>query len=212
MINDDRSLPIVTLWGTYGSGTRRIAELLSEELGVPLHAGAFSSDDLERAADPAAKPEPDGNAWYLVQAIRETGRKYPTLNRLPTLERHAHEARSELIEAVQNDAKRGGVFMGRNGTMILADYPNALHVKLDGPCRERVQRGMEEDGISLAHARNRCRFEDDVRSQMSVSLFDWDPRDIDGYDLVLNTVQLSDAEVVEVITAASRMKLARPAG
>ena len=35
---------------------------------------------------------------------------------------------------------------GRNGAVILADWPGALHVLLDGPVQQRIERAAAESG------------------------------------------------------------------
>nr|NLD40124.1 cytidylate kinase-like family protein [Actinomycetales bacterium] len=201
--------PIVTLWATFGSGLDQFAPKLAEELGIPLHRGAFSSDDLHEAAEGGARgaSEPDGDSWYLVQAVYEQGRRFQWRNIFQGVKRGREEQRQDLITAVQADARRGGVFMGRNGTVILGNYPNALHVKLDGPVEARIQKAMKELGVSEEKAREEQQFEDNVRSQLSVALFDWDPLSNERYDLVLNTTELDQELMVEIVAAAARAKM-----
>jgi hypothetical protein len=42
--------------------------------------------------------------------------------------------------------------MGRNGALILANWPAALHVKLDGPVTQRVERAAKDSGIDVERA------------------------------------------------------------
>ncbi|MFZ0530510.1 MAG: cytidylate kinase family protein, partial [Propionicimonas sp.] len=103
----------------------------------------------------------------------------------------------------------GGVVLGRNATVVLAENPRALHVKLDGPVETRVARAAAEAGIDLDRAARRQVHEDAVRAEMSLKLYNWDPRQSDRYDLVINTAHLDDDAVVQIIVAASRAKAAR---
>lgn len=201
--------PIVTVWATFGSGLDAFGKKLAEKLDVPFHKGAFSSDDLHGAAEGGgdAAPEPDGDSWYLVQAVYEQGRRFQWRNIFQGVKRGREEQRQDLITAVQNDARRGGVFLGRNGTVILGNYPNALHVKLDGPVEARIQKAVKELGISEEKAREEQQFEDNVRSQLSVALFDWDPLVNDRYDLVLNATEMDLDLMVEIAAAASHAKM-----
>ena len=89
----------------------------------------------------------------------------------------------EVIES----ARQGGVIMGRNGALILADWPGALHVLLDGPLQQRIERAAEESGIDVDRAAKRQKQEDQVRADMSIELYGWDPRESTRYDLLVNT-------------------------
>ncbi|MDO5494501.1 MAG: cytidylate kinase family protein [bacterium] len=200
-------VPIVTVWATYGAGLDEFGPKLAEKLGVPLHEGAFSSDDLHDAAENGGGAnEPDGDSWYLVQAIYQQGRAFKWRNIFQGVKRGREEQRQDLINAVQADARRGGVFLGRNATVILGRYPGALHVKLDGPLEGRIKR-LTDLGIPESKVREDQQFEDNVRSQMSVALFDWDPLGTDRYDLVLNTVALGIDTAVQIAAEASRAKM-----
>ncbi len=201
-------LPIVTLWATFGSGLDEFGMKLADTLGVPFHKGAFSSDDLHEAAEEGgASREADGDGWYLVQAVYEQGRRFKWRNIFQGVKRGREEQRQELIDQVQNDARRGGVFLGRNATVILGRYPNALHVKLDGPLEARIAKAVKEMGISEEKAREEQQFEDNVRSQLSVALFDWDPLLNDRYDLVVNVTSLEMDLAVTMVAEAARAKL-----
>ena len=111
---------------------------------------------------------------------------------------------------VQQWARTGGVIVGRNGAYILADWPTALHVKLDGPLEQRIARAAEDAGISPDRAARRQKNEDKIRADMSIELYGWDPRDPTRYDLVVNTGRLHLDACVDVIVAACRAKLDHP--
>jgi cytidylate kinase len=110
---------------------------------------------------------------------------------------------------VQEDARQGGVIMGRNAALILANRPAALHVKLDGPLAQRVERAARDSGISLQRAARRQKREDQIRADMSLQLYGWDPRDPDRYDLVVNTGTMDLDTCVEIIVQAARIKAGR---
>ena len=97
--------------------------------------------------------------------------------------------------------------LGRNATVILADHPGALHVKLDGPLEQRVARAAAEAGIPLAEASRRQAREDRVRAEMSLRLYNWDPRSNDRFDLVVNTTALDFDTIIEVIASAVLAKV-----
>ena len=88
---------------------------------------------------------------------------------------------------VQEQARQGGVITGRNAALILAKWPAALHVKLDGPLAQRIERAARDSGISVDRAAKRQKREDQMRADMSLQLYGWDPRATDRYDLVVNT-------------------------
>ena len=121
-------------------------------------------------------------------------------------QRDDYELVLENTRIVQEEAKQGGVITGRNGAMILANWPGALHVKLDGPLTQRIERAARDSGIDIQRAAKRQKREDQVRAEMSIELYRWDPRGTDHYDLVVNTGTMDLDTCVDIIVAAARIK------
>lgn len=115
----------------------------------------------------------------------------------------------ENTRLVKEASARGVVILGRNGALILADIPTALHVQLDASVEVRIARAAREEGLDLAHARRRQRNEDCVRAEMSEKFYYWNPMSIDRYDLVVNTGVIDLDTAVDVIVAAYQAKAAR---
>lgn len=200
--------PVVTLWETHGSGMAEIAAALAENLDVPLHSGAFSSEDLVGAA---ARGEDTRSGWYLVQATGRPGKRFRWGHLIDGTRKANAEIAAETTAEIRQLAGDGGVFQGKNATFILQDLPNALHVKLDGPFEKRLS-ALVARGMSAQEAQDEIRFEDEIRSQMSEELFGWNPLQDDLFDLVVNTTELSFNTCVEVIAAAVRAKVRAETG
>jgi hypothetical protein len=98
---------------------------------------------------------------------------------------------------------------GPQRCLILKDWPEALHVRLDGPLKQRVARAAQESGIDLERAAQRQRREDQIRADMSIELYGWDPRELDYYDLAVNTGTMDLDTCVDLIVQAARIKTGR---
>jgi cytidylate kinase len=124
-------------------------------------------------------------------------------------QRDSYDLVMENTGMVQQWAREGGVIVGRNGAFILSDWPAALHVKLDGPLPQRIERAAREAGISLDRAARRQKNEDRIRADMSRELYGWDPRDPLRYDLLVNTGRLDLEVCVRIVVEACRIKVSR---
>ena len=111
---------------------------------------------------------------------------------------------------VQEQARQGGVIMGRNAALILANRPAALHVRLDGPLAQRLERAARESGISIERAAKRQKREYQIRADMSLQRYGWDPRDPERYDLVVNTGTMDLDACVQIIVQATWIKAGLP--
>lgn len=193
--------PLVTIFETYGSGATEVGPKVAERLGVPWVSQAYSSEDLEAAE--GRGPEDDS---FLSRVIASLGRSAAAADvgvfsgQLDLLD--AEDAARELHEQLA----QGGVVLGRNATVVFADEPRALHVKLDGPLEQRIRRGAAASGVDLPRARSRQSRDDAARAAMCQRLFNWDPRTTDHFDLVVNTGLLPLPLVVDLVVAAYRLK------
>lgn len=202
---DQAGRPVVTIFESYGSGAEEIGPRVADALGVVFHAQAFSSEQLEESAD---QPADDS---LLSRVFAAMGGSYAALDgpSVAMAQRDDHELVLRNTRWVTDAAGRGGVIVGRNGALILATWPGALHVRLDAPVEQRVERAATRGGITVGRAARRQRREDDIRADMSIRLYGWDPRDPTRYDLVLNTGTLDVEACVDIIVHACQVTSAR---
>ena len=157
------SRPVVTLFESYGSGASYIGPRVAQALGVPFHSQAFSSEELENA-------ETNGRTRGCSRRVfAAMGGSYAGIEGPPWPWPSGTTTSSswQNTRAVQEEARQGGVIMGRNGALILANRPAALHVMLDGPLNQRIERAARDSGIDLERAAKRQKREDQVRADMS---------------------------------------------
>ncbi|WP_225754391.1 AAA family ATPase [Actinotalea sp. Marseille-Q4924] len=193
--------PVVTLFEHYGAGASAVGRAVAEELGLPFHAQAFTSDDLGAADDGSTAQ----NAT-LAQVYSALGGAYGGFEGRDVVA--TQQDKYDLVmtnnRSVWADAAEGGVIVGRNATVVLASRPRTVHVLLTGSVEDRVARAAEESGISVTEAARRQVREDEVRAQMSVVLYGWDPRLPDRYDVVVNTSRIPLHAVVQAIVQVVR--------
>ncbi|HEY6747870.1 MAG TPA: cytidylate kinase-like family protein [Mycobacteriales bacterium] len=199
--------PVVTLFESYGSGASYVGPRVAQALGLPFHQQAFSSEEIENAE---AERENDGVLSRVMDAI---GASYAGIegHAVALAQRDNYDLIMDNTRTVERQAREGGVIIGRNGALILADWPASLHVKLDGPLDRRIERAAADSGISVERAAKRQKREDQVRADMSITLYGWDPRETDRYDLVVNTGTLDLDTCVEIIVQAARIRAGQPA-
>ncbi|HKG51657.1 MAG TPA: cytidylate kinase-like family protein [Actinomycetales bacterium] len=194
--------PVVTMFETYGSGASYVGPRVAQALGVPFHAQAISSQEIE---DAAARRESEG---VLARLLNTIGGSYAGLDgpSVPMAQRDNHSLVLENTRIVLEEAREGGVIVGRNGALILASWPTALHVLLDGSLQQRIERAARESGIEIQRAAKRLKREEQVRADMSIEFYHWDPRKTERYDLMVNTGTMELDICVDIIVQAARVK------
>jgi cytidylate kinase len=158
-------------------------------------------------------PEQRDDEGLLSRVFAAMGGSYAALEgpAVAMAQRDDHELVLRNSRWVVDAARPGAVIVGRNGALILATWPGALHVRLDAAVQQRVERAARSGGITPDRAAKRQRREDELRADMSIRLYGWDPREPTRYDLVLNTGTLGVDACVDIIVHAGRVKVARTA-
>jgi cytidylate kinase len=199
---------VVTLFESYGSGAGYVSEKVAQALGIPLHPQAFSSEEIE---DAMTKRESEGMLTRVFGAMGGPYASYAGLEGpgVALAQRDNYELVIQNTRFVKEAALEGGVIVGRNGAFILSNWPGALHVRLDGPLEQRIARAAQESGIDTDRAARRQKREDQVRADISIELYGWDPRELDRYDLVVNTGTMDLDTCADVIVQAARVKAGR---
>jgi cytidylate kinase len=199
---------VVTLFESYGSGGGYVSEKVAQALGIPLHAQAFSSEEIE---DAMTRRENEGTLTRVFGAMGGPYAAYAGLEGpgVALAQRDNYELVIQNTRFVKEAALEGGVIMGRNGAFILSGWPGALHVRLDGPLEQRIARAAQESGIDRERAARRQKREDQVRADISIELYGWDPREVDRYDLVVNTGTMDLDTCADIIVQAARVKAGR---
>ena len=200
---------VVTLFESYGSGASYVSARVADALGVPLHVQAFSSEEIEAAMSVHESRSLLTRVFNAMggSVASYTGGEGPNI--LIAERGDTYELLAANTRYVQEAAQEGGVIVGRNGAFILADWPGALHVRLDGPLEQRIARAAQESGIDLEQAAQRQKSEDQVRADMSIEFYGWDPREADRYHLVLNTGLMDLDTCADIIVQIARAKAGR---
>lgn len=195
---------VITLWETYGSNMEAVAQRLAADLNLPLHQQAYSSESLEEAE---AQRERQGRfgafqRHLLASMISPDGLVMPADATLSNVDAQMAEENAAIVG---KRAQGGGILQGRNGQFLLRDRPNTLHVKLDGPVKERIAMAARTRGITEDRAAKRQKLEDDFRAELSRKLYNFDPRDNGWYDLVINGAKFSTEDAVALIKEAVKL-------
>ena len=87
-------------------------------------------------------------------------------------------------------ATTGGVVLGRASTIVLAEYPNALRVRLDGPLEARIARAMAHDHLDEATANRLQRESDRARDAYARHLYGTEMTDPSRFHLLIDTTAI----------------------
>lgn len=118
----------------------------------------------------------------------------------------AGEAYAELIRRVILEFANAGdvIIVGRGGQVVLRDYPNALHVRIQAPEAFRVLRLTKRLGLDEKEAERQIRRSDRERTRYMQHYYNvrWDNPDL--YHLIINTGKVSVDTAAHIIWATAQ--------
>jgi len=178
-------MAIITISRQMGSGGIPIAHKVAEKLGYTLVDG----DAIMEVAD---------QYGLTRESIEQADEKPPHF--VETLD-SKHEIALHLIELIILEyALKGNVIIyGRGGQDLLAGIQSVLRVRIIAPFEDRVERWAEREWLDPDRARGLVRKNDQQRAGFIKYYFDRDWNDPLGYDLVINTVRISEECAVRLI-------------
>jgi cytidylate kinase len=202
-------MPLVTLSAPYGAGGSYIGPRLADRLGVAFVDRAIPSEVARRLAVPLAEAvrhdESTGSAFErFVRLLAPVGVVYgarPVVDP-DILDEQSYRLATEQV--IREEAVRhGGVILGRAGALVLADHPQALHVRLFGPRERRIDQAMRIDGIDREEAERRQAENDRARDAYVRHFYAADASDLRHYHLALDSTALDLDTCVDVIAEAA---------
>jgi cytidylate kinase len=209
--------PLVTMAGAYGTGISRIGPQVAERLGVPfldreMLAGVAEELHLPEACietyDPNSEQPPRSRLRRVLDSLGQPA----TADTSPPADQEIRRIRSAMADHLARGSVRGGVVVGRAGMVVLRRVPGVLHVRLDGPREARVEQAMRMFALDRRTAERRQRENDRARMAYVREEYGVDPDDPDLYHLRIDSTVLDAGSCVDLIVAAARARIQRPAG
>ena len=197
-------MTVVTLSATYGAGGSVIGPRVAEALGVPFVDRAIPAEVARRMAIPLEEAlARDGRAEHGLGAILASLARMPVLTGAPPPTAVGDERLfCDRVETVIREVMtHGGVLLGRAGALVLADHPQALHVRLDGPVEARI---AQAERLGATDARAAQRDADRARDAYVRHFYREDACKASLYHLVIDSTRIDLDTCVEIIAAAAR--------
>ncbi|HJT76909.1 MAG TPA: cytidylate kinase-like family protein [Gemmataceae bacterium] len=183
---------VVTVTRDYGAGGYEVARRLAELLGWEL----LDRQLLHQAA--AVEHLPDAELERLDEkAVRVADR----FRLHPPHQHYIHGLR----EAARQAAARGNVVLvGRGTGQLLADLPDAFHLRLVAPRAWRARRMAQREGWTFEQALVRCTEEELARERFTRYFFGDAPFQAARYHAVFNTGRVALDDVAACVAAVVR--------
>ncbi|HEY7622672.1 MAG TPA: cytidylate kinase-like family protein [Solirubrobacteraceae bacterium] len=201
-------MTVVTLSASYGAGGSQIGPRLAERLGLEFIDRAIPTTVAARLAVPV-----DDALAHDEAAVRGVLERL-LLRFAPAAQTFAGATPApELVDersylrctedVIREAAARGAVILGRAGAIVLADAPDALHVRLDGPRERRLAQAMALEGVDRETAERHLRETDRARLAYVEQFYGSDQRDPALYHLVIDSTVFALDATVELIAVAA---------
>jgi cytidylate kinase len=199
---------IVTVSAAYGAAGAEVAPAVAQRLGLAFHDRAIAAQVAGRLGVPVAEAEANDETvlrglWRLVASLGTmpdpVGGVLPT-SALPDARAYRQQTERVLTEIADG---AGGVVLGRAGAMVLAERPDALHVRLDGPRDRRLAAAVARSGRSAEEVQRDMAANDRSREAYVRHFYRCDPAAAKHYHLVIDSTAIPVATVVDLVVTAA---------
>lgn len=185
-------MAIVTISREMGSGGSIIANALADKLGYTLVNGETI---LKNASKYGLSKE----------AVETADEKPPAF--VESLDARIEVDIHKIQQIILEYALEGNVVIyGRGGQDILEEVASVLTTRIIAPFELRVERWAEREWLDPDLSRILVRKSDQQREGFIKYYYDRDWKDPTNYDLVINTVKVSEEMAVELIAQALQEK------
>jgi cytidylate kinase len=200
----------VTISASYGAGGSAIAPAVADALGLPFFDRAIPAAVASKLAVPLREAEQRDEAVDsgLGRLLASMAVLPDVTGRAPSYRRSADiRTFKTKTEEILNEiaAGAGGVILGRAAAVVLADAPNALHVRLDGPPEARVA-ALVRRGWDERVAREEQRANDAARMAYVRHFYRCDPAAAQHYHLVIDTTVFGWEPATDLVVVAARAR------
>jgi len=209
-------MAVITLSRQFGSEGDEIADQLCQVLGY----GRFNKLHIIQAAAEAGLSEQE-----IIDFSEESYKTKNFLDRLLKRERIVavaqawkedpkgvqifemtpiHEANAlTMVQSAILSAQRAGnrVIIGRGGQVILKDQPDVIHIRVEAPLENRIQRVKLEQKVHRREAQDLIEARDEKSAGYIRQFYEVDWSDPLLYHLVINTGMVEVAHAVQIIAA-----------
>lgn len=183
---------IVHISREHGSLGGSVAKQLAEELGCPYYGSNILRDiGAEFGLDPEFLER------FEEMPKASLFRSFFGGNRA-RLEKALHERVVEYLNDI-NDREDRAVILGRNAGNILERQDDVVNIFIVAPMDDRVQNVMELYGLSEEDAERRIHNVDRFREDFHKTHTHTEWRDMDSYDMVINTGKVGIDGAVHLI-------------
>jgi cytidylate kinase len=211
---------LVAISASYGAGGTVVGPELARRLGVDFLDRVIPlavAQELDVPLDDAQAHDeaPASPSWLdrLLRGFTSTDGSVPAP--MPAEAFTSEDFRQATEQVLLRQAATGqGVILGRAGVVVLAERPDVLRVRLDGPPERRIRQAMDLGELDRASAEAALRRADRTHAEYARQLYRANITDPALYHLVIDSTALTLEACVDVIALAARSLrvLAAPGG
>ena len=195
----DWSIPFITISRDPGSGGKPIAKMTADRLRFRFYNESILKDIAKSAKlRQSVLKEIDEKSRDMITDFTH-GLFNPEYVSDITYLQH-------LIKAILSVAYKGNVVILDHGSNFITPLESGLHVRIIAPYKVRLQRAIEYEGHPLDQAKTIIKEHERDRRQFVKQYFKKDINDLDYFDLIINTANLSIYDASVLIETAFKQK------
>lgn len=205
---------VVAISAAFGAGGSVVGPGLAERLGLPFVDRAIPAAVAEALAIPLEEAlSHDDRTSHGVVRILAKMRRATSLYGVQLLDTADATGDEQLLKQArelvlwQVAATTGGVVLDRASSTVLAEYPSAFRVRLDGPLETRIAQAMAHDHLDEATTRKLQRESDRARDVYARHLYGTEMTDPSHFHLYVDATAIAIDACVDLLATWARRRL-----
>lgn len=182
-------MAILTISRQFGSGGREIGRAIADVMNYEYVDRQKIIDDMRN----------EGQLWK--NKAEYFDENYPDIWERSDWAYRGFVALNQS-QFLQHALTGNAVIMGRGGNFLLKRFPFVLKVRTVAPIEKRIERIMEREGINAENARYLIEKADSEMAKAVYLIYGRNLDDLKEYDMVFDTSQLSQGDIVSILKDA----------
>lgn len=203
---------VVTISASYGALGSEVGPAVAAALDLPFVDRAIPASVAHKLGVSLADAESQDETvstglWRLISSmalVPDLSGAGPLAYGVAPDERAFREHTEQVLHEVASTT--GGVILGRAGAIVLADVPQALHVRLDGPPKARLAIAQQHADPGEPVDEEVLKENDAARASYWRHFYRRDWHDCRQYHLVLDSTAIPEPTVIDLVVTAARAR------
>lgn len=195
---------VITIARQFGSLGRKIAQNMSEKLGIEFYDRDIVDEAAKKLNLPASVINEEEESAVKVLGTAFARMAFPLGAGTSDVQDKIFEAQENVIKFLVD--RKSCIVVGRCADYILSEQPNSMHIFIYAPYESRVKNSIEQLGLSEKEAKRMIREVDEARDLYHMHYAGFKPDDKNFKHVMVDSSLLGIEGTADYLVAMIKQK------